>query len=77
VPNESPSTYGSRLLPLEEKTAKNSVSVLFVEPQDKKTVAEIEKLFDVNFMEMPFDFIPESSSAKQPSLPSLSYPKRV
>jgi len=71
VPTESSSAYGIRLLPLDEKIAKDSVSVLFVEPQDNKTVANIEKLFDVQFMEMPFDFLPESAP-KRPSLPSLS-----
>jgi superfamily II DNA/RNA helicase len=67
VPTESPSAYGIRLLPLDEKTAKDSVSVLFIEPQEKKTVTDIEKLFDVRFIEMPFDFLPEtSSSSKRP-----------
>jgi len=60
VPTESPSAYGIRLLPLDEKTAKDSVSVLFVEPQHKKMVSDIEKLFDVRFQEMPFDFLPET-----------------
>ena len=41
------SWYGVRLLPLEEKTAKDSVSVLFVEPQDKTTVSGIEKLLSL------------------------------
>jgi hypothetical protein len=67
VPVENPSTYGMRLLPLDEKTAKDSVSVLFIEPQDTKTVSGIEKLFDVRFMEMPFDFLPESSSGAPPT----------
>jgi len=60
VPSESPSAYGIRLLPLDEKTAKDSVSVLFVEPQQKKKVSDLEKLFDVRFQEMPFDFLPET-----------------
>lgn len=72
VPTESSSAYGIRLLPVDEKIAKDSASILFVEPQDKKTVTEIEKLFDVHFMEMPFDFLPEATAPKKPSPPPLS-----
>lgn len=72
VPAESSSAYGIRLLPVDEKIAKDSASIMFIEPQDKKTVTDIEKLFDVQFMEMPFDFLPEAAAPKRPSPPPLS-----
>lgn len=65
VPADMLSVYGVRLLPLEQPErqvglADPGVSILFVESTSK--VTEISKLFGINFMVMPFDLIPESSS---------------
>eukprot|EP00746_Dinoflagellata_sp_MGD_P135624 gnl/MRDRNA2_/MRDRNA2_69674_c0_seq1.p1 gnl/MRDRNA2_/MRDRNA2_69674_c0~~gnl/MRDRNA2_/MRDRNA2_69674_c0_seq1.p1 ORF type:complete len:354 (-),score=42.81 gnl/MRDRNA2_/MRDRNA2_69674_c0_seq1:273-1292(-) len=58
--NKSPMSYGARLLPVDEKCSWDSISVLFVEPQDVKTVSDIETMFDIEFREIPFD-VPEIS----------------
>lgn len=58
--NDSPLSYGTRLFPVDEKCAWDSISVLFIEPQDTKTASDIEKAFDIRFKEIPFD-VPEIS----------------
>jgi superfamily II DNA/RNA helicase len=67
VPSDLPSVYGVRLLPLDERLSRDSVSVLFVDSEEKgsrtKTVACLEKLFDIKFMDMPFEFIPSTPAA--------------
>jgi hypothetical protein len=70
VPSDLPSVYGVRLLPLDERVSRDSVSVLFVDQEDKhsgkKTVSCVEKLFDIKFMDMPFEFIPSTPATSLP-----------
>jgi len=59
VPSDMLSVYAVRLLPLDSHGRSDAVSVVFVEgsgPNPK--IVEIEKLFGIRFMDMPFEFIP-------------------
>lgn len=61
VPSDMLSVYAVRLLPLDSHGRSDAVSVVFVEgsgPNPK--ITEIEKLFGIRFMDMPFEFIPTS-----------------
>lgn len=62
VPHDLLSVYAVRLLPLDNAgkntNTKDSVSVLFTEKAGK-IVGELEKLFGISFMDMPFEFIPK------------------
>jgi hypothetical protein len=57
---KSPATYGAHLSLVDEKCSWDSISVLFVEPQDVGTVSDIENMFGIQFREIPFD-VPEIS----------------
>jgi hypothetical protein len=68
LPQHHPSVYGVRLLPLDAANIKDSPSILFVDaprggaggrPQQVKSVA---KLFDIDFNDMPFEFLPAQSA---------------
>lgn len=76
VPSDLPSVYGVRLLPLDDKQSRDSVSVLFIDPEEKnsgkKMVNCVEKLFDIKFMDMPFEFIPNTPAASLPRPPRTS-----
>lgn len=64
VPGDLLSVYGVRLLPLDSQNRSDAVSVVFVEnnggpvniPNTK--IIDLEKLFGIKFMDMPFEFIP-------------------
>lgn len=67
VPSDMLSVYGVRLLPLDARQPLDAVSVLFAENASSK-IHELEKLFSIQFMDMPFEFIP-SSPPNSPVLP--------
>lgn len=67
LPIHSPSAYGVRLLPLDAELVKDSASILLIEPSgDSKAAAtkqhpvvtSLGKLFNVSFMDMPWEFLP-------------------
>jgi len=64
LPKDTASIYGVRLLPLDATTAKDAASILFLDAPDVASsamppvVAGVGKLFDVRFMDMPFEFLP-------------------
>eukprot|EP00397_Hematodinium_sp_SG-2012_P010324 GEMP01010434.1.p1 GENE.GEMP01010434.1~~GEMP01010434.1.p1 ORF type:complete len:761 (+),score=209.03 GEMP01010434.1:127-2409(+) len=60
VPSEMLSVYGVRLLPLDSQGRSDTVSVVFLEQASPK-ISELEKLFGICFMDMPFEFIPVNS----------------
>ena len=49
------SGYATRLLAMDTKHSQQGVSVLFVE--DKKKKEQLENIFGINFLELPFEFI--------------------
>ena len=49
------SSYGTRLSAMEAKSTQEGVSVLFVEKKEK--VEHIEKIFNIKFQDIPFEFI--------------------
>jgi len=75
VPSQLPSVYGIRLLPLDANLVGDSASILFVEPSTGASdgtpaiVAGIGKLFDIRFMDMPFEFLPAVGKAHEPLSP--------
>eukprot|EP00928_Gymnodinium_smaydae_P039475 TRINITY_DN26965_c0_g3_i1.p1 TRINITY_DN26965_c0_g3~~TRINITY_DN26965_c0_g3_i1.p1 ORF type:complete len:685 (-),score=148.73 TRINITY_DN26965_c0_g3_i1:66-2120(-) len=68
VPTDVPSTYGLRLMPIDPKAMKESSSILLVEAGKKMTagmpatVNTLGKLFDINFTDMPWEFLPTTAS---------------
>lgn len=59
IPSDLPSVYGVRLLPLDQEMVKDASSILFVEPKKGSSVSSsIGKLFSINFLDMPFEFLP-------------------
>jgi hypothetical protein len=70
-----PSAYGVRLLPLGEKHAKESASILLVDEQRGTSkpkadllppdVAKTQKLYNISFMDMPWEFLPPAPSARK------------
>lgn len=68
LPLSMPSVYGVRLLPLESDLLKDSPSILFVDaPRGTSAAApalvrSVGKLFDVEFLEMPFEFLPSNAA---------------
>jgi len=67
IPQNMPSIYGVRLMPLDAKLAKESASILLVDSTKAQkagstpsVVADLAKLFSINFMDMPWEFLPEA-----------------
>lgn len=71
VPSDMLSVYGVRLLPLDSRHSMDAVSVLFAESASAK-VKELEKMFSIQFMDMPFEFIPNSPPNSPPGSRSNS-----
>eukprot|EP00747_Dinoflagellata_sp_TGD_P181779 gnl/TRDRNA2_/TRDRNA2_35723_c1_seq1.p1 gnl/TRDRNA2_/TRDRNA2_35723_c1~~gnl/TRDRNA2_/TRDRNA2_35723_c1_seq1.p1 ORF type:complete len:585 (+),score=90.56 gnl/TRDRNA2_/TRDRNA2_35723_c1_seq1:47-1756(+) len=70
LPDSMRSMYGVRLLPLDADLAKDAASILFVDAPRGGTgatptsVSAIGKLFDIRFMDMPFEFLPETGKSQ-------------
>lgn len=69
IPSHMPSIYGVRLLPLDAKVVKDSASILLVEPSkglkpgaQPSVVTNLGKLFGITFMDMPWEFLPTTST---------------
>lgn len=69
IPTQNPTVYGVRLLPLEEKLAASSASIIVVDAPRRagkekvpSIVSKLEKKFGVSFMDMPLEFLPNSAS---------------
>lgn len=64
LPKQLPSVYGVRLLPLDAANVKDAPSILFVDAargnssSAPQLVRSVGRLFDVDFMDMPFEFLP-------------------
>mmetsp|Transcript_3008 Transcript_3008/g.5387 ORF Transcript_3008/g.5387 Transcript_3008/m.5387 type:complete len:763 (+) Transcript_3008:116-2404(+) len=64
IPSHLPSVYGVRLLPLDPGTAKDAASILFIDAprnvtgKTNKLAKDVGKLFDIDFLDMPFEFLP-------------------
>lgn len=67
IPPHLTSVYGVRLLPLDPATAKDSASILFIDAPRNVTgkanrlAKDVGKLFDIDFLDMPFEFLPAQS----------------
>lgn len=67
LPQQTPSVYGVRLMPLDAKNGKDSASILLVENSSKPNarpplINTVGKLFDISFMDMPWEFLPTSGN---------------
>lgn len=70
MPSHMPSLYGVRLMPLDAKLVKESASILLIDDTPKKgakpgnpsVVTNLQKLFGVSFMDMPWEFLPAMTS---------------
>merc|ERR1712032_1683399 len=64
MPAHMTPVYGVRLLPLDEKLAKESVSIFLVDANRGQkeavpaAVTKLEKRFGISFMDMPLEFFP-------------------